>query len=234
STIYPSTDLSLEVRMHESVEDYLNAIYRLRAGEKIPLPLSRLQKFFAFSRVSVHEMIKKLDDRGLVNYQPYQGVCLTAPGEEIAQAVLRRHRLWERFLTDLLEVPWADAHKFAECLEHAVPEAVTERLAELLNNPLNCSLATAELTQGNGGCCQQLVTLDAGTNCRISQIEPESLTILQRLQELQLNPTSHLQVIRHEEESTTVLVKGNSIIIPADIATTIWVVVTNTSEGGTT
>ncbi|HEY90003.1 MAG TPA: metal-dependent transcriptional regulator [Thermoflexia bacterium] len=217
--------------MHESVEDYLNAIYRLRAGEKIPLPLSQIQQFFAFSRGSVHEMITKLDDRGLVVYQPYHGVLLTASGEKIAQAVLRRHRLWERFLTDLLEVPWADAHKFAERLEHTVPEAVTERLAKLLHNPLSCSLGAT----GRDGevCCQRLVTLDAGSSCQISQVEPESLEILQRLQELQLNPASQLQVVRHAEAGTTVLVKGTSIIIPADIATTIWVVVTNTSEGGT-
>lgn len=216
--------------MHESVEDYLNAIYRLRAGSQIPLPLSQLQKFFAFSRVSVHEMITKLAERELVSYQPYHGVLLTATGEEIAQVVLRRHRLWERFLTDLLDVPWDDAHRYAERLEHLVPEAVTERLAELLNHPFGCSVGDIGQDAENQVCSQRLTTLNAGVPCQIYQIKPETPEILHQLQELQLNPASQLQVVRHGEEGTTVLVAGAAIFISAAIATTIWVT-TNISQG---
>ena len=217
--------------MHESVEDYLNAIYRLRAGAKEALPLSQLQEFFGFSRVSIHEMIKKLETRELVSYQPYHGVILTATGEEIAQAVLRRHRIWEKFLTEILAVPWDEAHKFAEQLEHAAPEEVTERLAERLDNTEGCSLATTELLGKGSAYYQRLVDLAAGAKCRIAQVEPETPKLLHQLQELQLNPTSKLQIIQQRAESTLVLSKGNPIHIPTAVARTIWVTTTNTAQG---
>ena len=103
-----------------------------------PVPLSVLGEYFGFSPVSIHEMVQKLSQRGWIVYHPYRGVTLTESGEEVALALLRRHRLWERFLTDMLHVPWDEAHEMAGNLEHAAPESVTERLAELLGDPDSC------------------------------------------------------------------------------------------------
>src|SRR5512145_2030790 len=122
----------------ERAEEYLAGIYRLRAAAGTPLPLSQLTEYFNFSPVSVHEMVVKLGNQGWATYHPYQGVTLTADGEAIAVALVRRHRLWERFLTDKLEIPWEEAHEIAERLEHAASEHVTERLARFLGEPESC------------------------------------------------------------------------------------------------
>ena len=122
----------------EHVEEYLGAIYRLREGADIPLPLARLQEHFNFSLISIHEMVQKLESQELVSYTPYRGVILAESGEKIAAALVRRHRIWERFLTDLLEMPQESVHAVAGQLEHAAPELVTERLAELLGQPDRC------------------------------------------------------------------------------------------------
>jgi len=71
----------------ERVEEYLGAIYRLRAAAETPLALAKLTTYFGFSPVSVHEMIKKLSVQGWVIYHPYHGVTLTAAGESIALAL---------------------------------------------------------------------------------------------------------------------------------------------------
>lgn len=122
----------------EHVEDYLGVIYRLREGADTPLPLARMQEYFNYSLISIHEMVQKLENQALVSYTPYRGVILTELGEKIATALVRRHRIWERFLNDLLKIPEDVVHTVAGQLEHAAPELVTERLAELLGQPDAC------------------------------------------------------------------------------------------------
>ncbi len=140
----------------EHIEEYLGVIYRLREGANIPLPLARMQEHFNYSLISIHEMIQKLESQALVIYTPYHGVVLTRSGEKIATALVRRHRIWERFLADSLKVPEEIVHAVAGQLEHAAPELVTERLAELLGQPEECPHgsvipgAAAELAPGAG------------------------------------------------------------------------------------
>jgi len=122
----------------EHIEDYLGVIYRLREGADIPLPLARMQEFFNYSLISIHEMVQKLESQALVCYTPYRGVVLTESGEKIATALVRRHRIWERFLTDFLGIAEDAVQSVAGQLEHAAPELVTERLAELLGQPDAC------------------------------------------------------------------------------------------------
>lgn len=117
---------------------YMGAIYRLRetCGNEVPLP--EIQKYFGFTLISIHEMIQKLHNDGYVNYARYHGVTLTDKGEQVALALLRRHRIWERFLADELHIPADQVHTIACSLEHAAPEAVTERLAGRLGQPEAC------------------------------------------------------------------------------------------------
>lgn len=122
----------------ENTEMYVGAVYRLREDASIPLPLSQLRDYFDFSPISVHEMVQKLEVEGLVQYTPYRGVTLTPEGETIAAAMVRRHRIWERFLTDQLGIPVEQVHDLADQLEHAAPELVTDRLAEMMGAPETC------------------------------------------------------------------------------------------------
>src|SRR5262245_8498371 len=80
-------------------------------------------------------MVKALAESGLVHYEPYSGVRLTASGEKLASLVLRRHRLIELFLVKVLGMSWADVHDEAENLEHAVSEKLIDRIDEMLGRP---------------------------------------------------------------------------------------------------
>jgi DtxR family Mn-dependent transcriptional regulator len=127
----------------EHIEEYLGVIYRLRQEPEMPLPLARLQEYFNYSLISIHEMVQKLENQEMLIYTPYHGVVLTAAGDKIAAALVRRHRIWERFLNDLLGIPSDMVHDMAGQLEHAAPELVTERLAEMLGQPDQCPHGSA-------------------------------------------------------------------------------------------
>lgn len=122
----------------ENIEMYTGAVYRLRTNSQSAVPLHEIQKYFGFSPISVHEMIVKLQQDGFVDYTRYHGVTLTDKGEQIASALIRRHRIWERFLVDQLHLSGPQVHEIACELEHAAPEIVTDQLAVLLGQPEAC------------------------------------------------------------------------------------------------
>jgi len=121
----------------ETIEMYLKSICELEAIES-PVAISHLAQRQGVSSPSVIEMVKRLAASGLVTHTPYKGVALTAKGQKRAHNILRRHRLWERFLADVLDLPWENVHDFACRLEHATAPEVTESLAALLQHPATC------------------------------------------------------------------------------------------------
>jgi DtxR family Mn-dependent transcriptional regulator len=120
-----------------SVDHYLKAIYEL-AAEDQSVSLSSLAQNLEISPVSANEMVKKLVKRELVTYERYRGVMLTPAGRSQALATTRHHRLWERFLTDVLRLDWEHVHEEACRLEHATSPLVEERLAQFLGWPETC------------------------------------------------------------------------------------------------
>ena len=212
--------------LQETVEEYLSTIYRLRTDPETPLPLSRLSDFFGFSPVSIHEMIQKLNDRGWVRYHPYRGVLLTESGEEAAQALLRRHRLWERFLTDILEIPWDDAHRVAGSLEHAATDLVMERLAAFLGQPDSCPHGAPIPPAKRSPLEQCLRSLPAGTRGRIARIAPETPQLLARAADLALVPGRHFRLLAQEEDETRLILvpeEAAPVSVSARDAAAIWV-----------
>ncbi len=117
-------------------EEYLESIYKLQQ-EQHPVSTSRLAEHLRLSAPSVSEMVKKLTGRGLV-FQSERGVCLTDVGKSLAKKVIRRHRLSERLLTDLLGFKWDEVHDEACRLEHAISPEMEDRIAESLGNPKTC------------------------------------------------------------------------------------------------
>lgn len=209
----------------ERVEEYLGAIYRLRADPETPLPLSQLTEYFGFSSVSVHEMIQKLDDRRWVVYHPYRGVTLTASGEEAASQLLRRHRLWERFLTDVLEIPWDEAHVVAGRLEHAATETVTERLSAFLGNPQSCPHGAPIPPQVRSDTELCLSFLSESTRARVVRISPETPALLQRFEACDILPGRHIEVREQLEDGVEIAVEEVSRIVhlTSDEACSLWV-----------
>jgi DtxR family Mn-dependent transcriptional regulator len=118
-----------------AVEDYAKAIYSLTGWGPETASTNDLAARLGVKPGSVSAMIKKLDDAGLVERVPYHGVRLTADGTRVALGVLRRHRLLELFLAEVLDVPWERVHDEAEVLEHALSEDLTELISTKLGDP---------------------------------------------------------------------------------------------------
>src|SRR6266516_2457528 len=119
----------------DAVEDYAKTIYALQRQRAGPVSTSALADRLAVAPSSVTAMVKRLDELGLVRYEPYHGVTLTAAGERVALEVIRPHRLIEAFLADDLEMPWDRVHDEAEVLEHYISEELERRIAAKLGNP---------------------------------------------------------------------------------------------------
>src|SRR6476469_2759602 len=116
-------------------EDYLKAIYLLRAkGDEVNN--SALAHHLDVSPASATNMVKKLAELALVEYEPYQSVTLTENGERVALEVLRHHRLLELYLHEKLNLPWDQVHAEAEKLEHVISEALEDAIAVALGNPM--------------------------------------------------------------------------------------------------
>ncbi|NJN64006.1 MAG: metal-dependent transcriptional regulator, partial [Acidobacteria bacterium] len=119
-----------------STEDYLKAILLEHEVERGPrIPPGRLAERLGVAPGSVTAMLKSLAVRALVHYEPYGGVALTPEGQRIAVAVLRRHRLIELFLVEVLGMDWSEVHAEAERLEHHVSERVLSRIDAVLGSP---------------------------------------------------------------------------------------------------
>lgn len=120
----------------ESEEMYLITIARaVEDGRSEPVSMSHVATQLDVTGVSVNQMIRKLDARGYVDYEPYRGVSLTDHGRAVATSILRRRRLWGVFLSEQLGMSPADADDVACDLEHVTPDEVADLLSGLLGNP---------------------------------------------------------------------------------------------------
>jgi DtxR family Mn-dependent transcriptional regulator len=121
-----------------TVENYLKAIFlaqvALLPSEQL-VPMGQLASALGVVPGTATTMVKALAEAGLVRYEPYAGVRLTAAGEKLAARVLRRHRLIELFLVQVMGMSWTEVHDEAEHLEHAVSDRLIERIDEMLGRP---------------------------------------------------------------------------------------------------
>jgi len=132
---YLKTDIHMEPAMYTPVvEDYLKSAWALQQVEA-PVSTSRLAERLDLTAAAVTAMVKRLADQGLLRHEPYRGVTLTPRGELAALRIIRRHRVLELFLTEVLGFDWDRVHAEAERLEHAASDELIERLARLLGEP---------------------------------------------------------------------------------------------------
>jgi DtxR family Mn-dependent transcriptional regulator len=118
-----------------TVEDYLKAIYLEQADPAELVPMGKLAAAMQVTPGTATSMVKALADSGLVVYEPRGGVKLTRGGEQLALHVLRRHRLVELFLVQVLGLDWSEVHAEAEELEHSISDKVLEKIDLLLGHP---------------------------------------------------------------------------------------------------
>lgn len=118
-----------------SEEDYIKAIYHLGKGESTMVSTNAVAEQMETKPSSVTDMIKKLSEKGFVNYKRYKGVSLTEYGRKTALSIVRKHRLWEVFLVNELDFSWDEVHEVAEQLEHIKSDKLVDRLDRHLGFP---------------------------------------------------------------------------------------------------
>ncbi len=120
---------------HPAFEEYCEAIYELHEDD-VDVIQARIAERLNVSRPAVSEMMRRLEAEGLIVSKG--GIELTTEGRRLAEQVVRRHRLAERFLTDILHLSWADAHQEAGKWEHIISEPVEAAIVRVLGNPTTC------------------------------------------------------------------------------------------------
>lgn len=119
----------------QAEENHLKAIFKLTGRNNRAVSTNSIADELHTKASSVTDMIRKLADKKLVNYQKYQGVTLTKKGRKLAAGVVRKHRLWEVFLVEKLNYKWDEIHDIAEQLEHITSESLIDRLEHFLGHP---------------------------------------------------------------------------------------------------
>jgi DtxR family Mn-dependent transcriptional regulator len=182
----------------ESVEEYLEAVYRLeREGPGVTT--SGLASSLGVAPASVSGMLKKLAKDGYLEHVSRGEVKLTDKGLAVGVRVLRRHRLAERLLTDVLGMPWDQVHDEACMLEHAISANVEARLMTLLKDPTTCPhgqpIPPSDLTNPvRVG--EPLAQVPEGTRGRVESVTEEFPEILRYLAEIGLRPGVEITLVQ--------------------------------------
>lgn len=116
-------------------ENYLKAIFKLMEKGKKAVSTTALSERMNTKAATVTDMIKRLAEKKLINYEKYQGVTLTEIGKAIAVSIIRKHRLWEVFLVEKLHFKWDEVHEIAEQLEHVKSDELINRIDKFLHYP---------------------------------------------------------------------------------------------------
>jgi DtxR family Mn-dependent transcriptional regulator len=213
--------------LSEAVEMYLETIYRLRESEGTART-SDIAQSLGVSMGAVTNTLASLESRGLVRRKAYRGVKLTTSGEAIALRVLRKHRLAERLLTEVLGMRWSEVHEVACRLEHAITDDVVDALERLLKNPKTCPHGnpipneSGKFKQTNA---ESLAELKPAQEAVLVSIAPETGVLLRYLASLGLTPGVHLRI---EEKAPfngplIVNVRGSRYALGQEVASSIRV-----------
>jgi len=211
--------------LSREAEEYLEAIYKLqeRSGVARTKELARELKVVPGS---VTNTIAHLERHGLVEHTPYRGVRLTAEGERLALSIIRRHRLAERLLTDLLEADWSGVHETACRLEHALTEDVVALLERRLGYPRFCPHGNPiprESGETEEVECFPLTAAEENQACVVVRLVDERREMLASLAALGIRPNVLVRVIRATQKRLVLHVAGKKRSISQEEAEGIWV-----------
>ncbi len=188
---------SADDRVSAPVEDYLKAIYDL-AGRSGTASTNEVAARLGVAPASVTGMIRRLDAQGLLEYERYRGVRLSEAGRSVALRTIRRHRIIETYLTEVLGYAWDRVHDEAERLEHAASDELVARMAAALGNPTSDPHG-APIPTADGHVDERrhlsLAELAIGTRARMVRVSDKNPGLLRYLSEIDLTPGTEVQVL---------------------------------------
>ena len=209
-------------------ENYLKAIFKLSGKEKVAVSTNAIADELETKASSVTDMIKKLTEKKLVNYQKYQGTTLTKKGHEIAVHIVRKHRLWEVFLLKKLKFQWDEVHDVAEQLEHIKSPKLVEHLDTYLGFP-QYDPHGDPIPNKNGefpkSFSAPLIDFAIGSKGKVVGVSQDNPAFLQYLDKLDIQLGSKIQVIEKIEfdQSLEVKINGKATHISSEVAKNILI-----------
>jgi DtxR family transcriptional regulator, Mn-dependent transcriptional regulator len=197
-----------------TVENYLKAIYvgetHLVGAQKL-VPMGQLAAALGIAPGTATTMVKTLAEAGLAIYEPYAGVRLTPAGEKLAAAVLRRHRLVELFLVQVMGMNWDEVHEDAEQMEHVVSDRLIERIDEMLGrpefDPHGDPIPNAEGQLAHRS-LETLLTCPLNTPVTVARVTDQDAAFLRFIESHHLKPGQTIEVEERDEISDSVRLKG--------------------------
>jgi DtxR family Mn-dependent transcriptional regulator len=195
-----------------SEENYLKTIFRLsqKSGEKISP--TAIAEALGNNAASVVDMIRKLTDKQLIEYDKKKGVRLTAQGLKDSILIVRKHRLWEVFLLEKLGFHWDEIHDIAEELEHVSNASLADRLDQFLGFP-EYDPHGDPIPKANGKLPKtftvSLADVKTGTSCKVAAVRDTSSPFLQYLLKLGIGIGTPVQVLEKIEFDQSLVIRIN-------------------------
>jgi len=215
----------METEVSHEAEEYLEAIYRLQRRRGVA-KTTELASELNVVPGSVTNTVQHLKKHGLVEHEPYRGVKLTAKGEKIALKILRRHRLAERLLTDILNAKWSTVHENACKLEHALTKEVTRLLEKKLGYPKSCPHGNP-IPSANGKIkeeqCHPLTDASINKACTVARIIDEKREKLLILASKGIMPSVTIRVVERKPSGMILHVAEKKCTLDYDTASSVLV-----------
>jgi DtxR family transcriptional regulator, Mn-dependent transcriptional regulator len=203
-------------------EEYLQIIYWLQEAG-LPMTGANIARAMQVSAPTVHEMIGRLEADGYVTRAADKSLGFTDSGREHAAQIVRRHRLIERFLTDVFDIPWDQVHEEAERLEHWMSPVVEERMLRAIGDAKTCPhghpIFGGEREQG-----VPLADVEQGASVRVLRFENEAEDLLHYLREAGLHPGLQGTLASSDDDEVMIHADGTSHSITRSVAETVSVV----------
>ncbi len=202
-------------------EEYLQIMFWLQEAG-LPITGANIARAMQLSAPTVHEMIGRLERDGYVERLSDKSLAFTADGRDHATAIVRRHRLIERFLTDILGVPWDEVHEEAERLEHAMSPVLEERMLAAIGDAKTCPHGHP-IIEGAREQGALLADVESGASVHVLRFENEAEEILHYLKAAGLRPGLDGTLERSDEQEVVVSSDDGQHVVSRSVAETVSV-----------
>jgi len=202
-------------------EEYLQSLYWLmEAG--LPMTGANVARAMQLSPPTVHEMIGRLEKDGYITRASDKAISFTESGRGHAEQICRRHRMIERFLTDVLGIPWDEVHEEAERLEHAMSPVLEERMLAAIGDAKTCPHGHP-IVEGAREQGVLLADVEVGADVVVLRFENEAEELLHYLKAAGLDPGLHGKIASSDEEAVVISSEGGQHEVTRSVAETVSV-----------
>ena len=215
----------MNVEVTSATEEYLEIIYKLQKKSGVATT-SDLARALKVTPGTVTNTIARLEKESFVIHEPYRGVRLTEKGRRIALRTIRKHRLSERLLTDLLNVEWERVHEAACKLEHSISDEIAKKIEKALGHPKTCPHGNPIPTECGGiieKSSEPLSEFNIGDKGVIAKITDERRELLEYLSSLEVRPDKIVEIVDKAPFGgpITVRIEGKNHALSREIASLI-------------